>query len=155
MSTDMTLVIESISSDATERIGELLGAKLKGGEVIELASDLGGGKTTLTRGLVRGAGSQDTVASPSFTISKVYQAPRFDIHHFDFYRLQDAGLTGLELDEVLGDPKVVVVVEWGDLVKDYLQADHLTITIKATSNERRELTLTYPKSLNYLIQDLC
>src|SRR5690606_33786002 len=68
MSTGTTWRTSSTSSEATERLGERLGKALKGGEVIELASDLGGGKTTLVRGLARGAKSSDKVASPTFTI---------------------------------------------------------------------------------------
>ena len=66
-----TCDITSTSIEDTERIAALLGSNLRGGELIELASDLGGGKTTFTRGLVRGGGSDDSVASPTFTISRV------------------------------------------------------------------------------------
>jgi tRNA threonylcarbamoyladenosine biosynthesis protein TsaE len=66
--------LELVSKDAeqTENIAHLIGARLRGGEVIELVSDLGGGKTTFTRGLADGAGSKDIVASPTFIVSKVY-----------------------------------------------------------------------------------
>lgn len=65
------------------KLGELLGSKLTGGEVIELRSDLGGGKTTFTKGIVKGAGSSDVVASPTFTLKKIYKghlpvSPRMD-----------------------------------------------------------------------------
>ena len=56
----------------TERFGALVGSNLKGGEVIELVSDLGGGKTTLVRGIARGSGSADHVTSPSFTLRNDY-----------------------------------------------------------------------------------
>src|SRR5262245_31168810 len=65
MSTDMTRQISSASSAETEELAQSLGRRLKGGEVIELVSDLGGGKTTFVRGLAKGAGSPDKVASPS------------------------------------------------------------------------------------------
>jgi tRNA A37 threonylcarbamoyladenosine biosynthesis protein TsaE len=76
MNTGVTLQIDSASSEATEELGRKLGSKLRGGEVIELRSDLGGGKTTLVRGLAAGMGSTDAVASPSFTISRVYEGFR-------------------------------------------------------------------------------
>ncbi|MBX4191001.1 tRNA (adenosine(37)-N6)-threonylcarbamoyltransferase complex ATPase subunit type 1 TsaE, partial [Candidatus Saccharibacteria bacterium] len=79
----------STSSAETESIGSLIGASLKGGEVIELRSDLGGGKTTFVRGLAAGAGSKANVTSPTFTLSRLYPAKNFSIHHFDFYRLND------------------------------------------------------------------
>src|SRR5690606_22283628 len=61
----MKLLVETNSSNETERLAEQLGKKLRGGEVIELISDLGGGKTTFTRGLAKGVGSSDRVASPT------------------------------------------------------------------------------------------
>jgi len=120
--------------------------------VIELVSDLGGGKTTFTRGLVHGAKSVDAVSSPSFTISKVYQAQHFDIHHFDLYRLSEPGIIADELAEVLGDPHVVTVVEWGAIVRHVLPERRLTITIEPTSENGRRLSCRYPESLAYLLK---
>lgn len=128
-----------------------MGAKLKGGEVIELVSDLGGGKTTLTRGIARGAGSNSPVASPTFTISKVYDTTSLTLYHFDFYRLDEAGLMAHELHDALEDPRGVVIVEWGEVVRDVLPKEHLTIHIHKTDSEQRELVCTYPNSMEYLI----
>ncbi len=151
MSTDTTWQTISTDSETTERIGERIGASLKGGEVIELISDLGGGKTTLTRGLVRGAGSTDRVASPTFTISKLYQAGELEIHHFDFYRLSEPGIVADELVEFIHDPQVTVVVEWADIVADVLPADRLTITIQQTPAGDRSITCKASERLAYLV----
>jgi tRNA threonylcarbamoyladenosine biosynthesis protein TsaE len=139
------------SGDETEKFGEQIGMHLRGGEVVELVSDLGGGKTTLTRGLARGAGSADHVASPTFTISREYVTEKFTIHHFDFYRLQEAGVVAEELHELVGDPRAVVVVEWSNIVQHVLPADHLKIEIQQTGEEEREFTISYPESLKYLL----
>lgn len=117
-------------------------------------SDLGGGKTTFTRGLVQGTGSVDKVASPTFTLSREYDAPRFTIAHFDFYRLGEAGIVGDELAEVINDPAYVTVVEWGDIVHDILPADRLTIGITQLGDESRAITFTYPEALSYLVEGL-
>lgn len=154
MSTETTWQTESTSSAQTVHLGELLGSKLRGGEVIELVSDLGGGKTTFTRGLVQGTGSVDKVASPTFTLSREYDAPRFTIAHFDFYRLGEAGIVGDELAEVINDPAYVTVVEWGDIVHDILPADRLTIGITQLGDESRAITFTYPEALSYLVEGL-
>lgn len=119
--------------------------------MIELISDLGGGKTTFTRGLARGAGSGDKVASPTFTISKVYDAAKFQMHHFDFYRLQEPGIMADELAEITSDPKAVVIVEWADVVQHVLPQERLTIDIKQLPDGSRQLTFAYPKALNYLV----
>ena len=148
---DCEVSVNCESPEQTEVFGELLGRNLKGGEVIELISDLGGGKTTLTRGIARGARSSDVVGSPTFVVSKVYKAPKYDIHHFDFYRLTEAGLMEHELQDVLGDKNIVVVVEWGDVVKYVLPSNRITIEIKKTSDEGRDLLLKYPEDYKYLM----
>ncbi len=139
---------------ATEEFAAAIGARLRGGETIELISDLGGGKTTFSRGLVRGSGSTDAVSSPTFTISRVYTAPKFAIHHFDFYRLPDAGLAAHELHDIINDPEIVIIVEWSDVVAHVLPENRLKIVITSTGDESRTLTLTYPDSLEYLVEDL-
>lgn len=154
MNTVLTWQTESTSSVDTEQLAERLGQRLRGGEVIELISDLGGGKTTFVRGLARGADSDDKVASPTFTISKVYKTPKLDIHHFDFYRLQDAGLMQYELTDLTGDPRIVCVIEWGDVVQHVLPDDKLTITISRTGDETRTFEITYPESRSYLVEKL-
>lgn len=155
MSTVKTLQIDTTSSVDTERLAGQLGQALRGGEVIELVADLGGGKTTFVRGLVAGLGSSDRVSSPTFTISKVYKTHDLEVHHFDFYRLQNAGLASFELHDLIGDPGVVVVVEWADVVEHALPEERLTITLERTGDDTRQLTVRYPESLSYLAEVLC
>src|SRR5437764_11905760 len=107
MSTDLTWQTVSTGSESTMRLGERIGKRLKGGETIELVSDLGGGKTTFVRGLAKGMGTSDKVASPSFTISREYKAGDLTMCHFDFYRLSEPGIMASEVAELVSDPKVV------------------------------------------------
>lgn len=146
-----TEVLEAETAEQMERLGEELGRRLKGGEAIELISDLGGGKTTFTRGVARGAGSSDVVGSPTFTLSKVYSTQKFQIHHFDFYRLNEAGLMEHELHDLLGDHETVVVVEWGDVVQHVLPEQRLTIRIDKTPTGGRKLRYEYSEALEYLL----
>lgn len=132
--------VTTTSAEETEKLGRRLGSTLKGGEVIELTSDLGGGKTTFVRGLAKGTGSEDRVASPTFTISKVYEAPAFEIHHFDFYRLNEAGLIKHELEDVLGDTKTVTVIEWSDVVADVLPEHTIKIHIAQNADGSRTIS---------------
>lgn len=150
MSTKMTLQVNSNSSDQTEQIAENLGQQLKGGEVIELISDLGGGKTTFTRGLVRGMGSTDHVSSPTFKICNVYKSSNLEIHHFDFYRLNDPGLIKHELSDVLGDNKIITIIEWADVVKKQIPNDALMVNIKRVDEDSRVITFHYSDNLAYL-----
>ncbi len=70
----MTLQIDTTSPKNTLNLAAKIGSRIKGGEVIELVSDLGGGKTVFVRGLAKGMGSTDQVSSPTFTISREYKA---------------------------------------------------------------------------------
>lgn len=131
----------------------MLGAKLRGGETILLVSDLGGGKTAFVRGLARGMGSTDHVASPTFTISREYNAGKLTLYHFDFYRLSDPGVVAAELQEFVHDPQAVVAIEWGDAVHDVLPDDRIVITIKRTGDTSRELVLTCPEQMAYVLPE--
>lgn len=144
----------SKTAEQTIKLGVAIGKQLKGGECIELIADVGGGKTTLVRGIAKGAGSKSHVSSPSFTISKVYKTPDFDIVHFDFYRLQDAGLVAYEIQEAVYDQKTVVIVEWSDVVSHVLPEERLTIDLKAQLNGERVIKLEVPEKIGYLIENV-
>ncbi len=154
MNTVLRLQILSTDSAVTETLGAHIGAHLKGGEVIELTSDLGGGKTTFTRGLVRGAGSDDHVSSPTFTVSKIYQAHRLQIHHFDLYRLHEAGIMAHEIVELQQDVENVLVLEWAGVADEVLPAERLIIRFDTISETERNIELIYPESLSYLVKDI-
>lgn len=154
MNTATTLQIESPSSEQTEQLGERLGHNLRGGEVIELVSDVGGGKTTFVRGLAKGLGSRDAVSSPSFMIEQVYKAGGHELHHFDFYRLNDPGVVATELAEVLDDPKNIVVIEWAKSVHNVLPNERLKISFKTIDDIRRHTEFTAPPQLSYLLEGL-
>jgi tRNA threonylcarbamoyladenosine biosynthesis protein TsaE len=150
----MTKALRMQNTEQTVHFGELIGGNLKGGECIELTSDVGGGKTTFVRGLAKGAGSHDHVSSPTFTISKVYKTPHFEIVHFDFYRLQETGLIEHEIDEAVNDDTTVIVVEWSDIIQHVLPDNRLRIEIVASGDNSREVELIYPDSLAYLVEDV-
>ncbi len=137
---------------STEKLGRTIGAHLRGGEVIELVSDVGGGKTTLVRAIAAGAGSKDTVTSPTFTINKLYQAAELTLAHFDFYRLNDAGVVASELAEHLEQTDTVVLIEWPELINDLLPDRRLRILIEASGETKRTFCLEYPPSLAYLVE---
>lgn len=142
------------STQETEELAEAIGNHLHGGEVVELISDLGGGKTTFVRGFAKGAGSIDTVASPSFTIKREYYAKDLTIHHFDFYRLKEPGLIQHDLTEALENSNDIVIIEWADIVKGVLPAMRLSVHIKTTGENTRQITFKAPESLKYLLKDL-
>jgi tRNA threonylcarbamoyladenosine biosynthesis protein TsaE len=150
MSTEQTWQTESTSLNDTLETAMRIGRRLRGGEVIELVSDLGGGKTAFVRGLAKGMGSKDQVRSPSFTLANQYGAGDLTLHHFDFYRLKRPGIMQSELAEVLEDPKAAVVIEWGGIVEKVLPAKRLTVHIKTTGETSRQFSFSCPDSLKYL-----
>lgn len=137
--------------EQTKALGAAIGAVFTGGEVVELKSDLGGGKTTFTKGLAVGMGVSEVVQSPTFTISFIHKAARdLELHHFDFYRLQEAGIMSAELTESLEQPNAVVVIEWGDIVHNILPKSLISITLKVTSDESRDIEIEVPEELSYV-----
>jgi tRNA threonylcarbamoyladenosine biosynthesis protein TsaE len=74
---------------ATLALGAALAQALEPGLVVYLRGELGAGKTTLARGLLRALGHAGAVKSPTYTLVEVYEVSRLHLHHFDFYRFQD------------------------------------------------------------------
>jgi tRNA threonylcarbamoyladenosine biosynthesis protein TsaE len=127
------------SVEETIALGKQFGSKLKGGEVIEFIGDLGAGKTSFMRGLAEGIESEDSVSSPTFTISNIYSGREgLEIHHFDFYRLLEPGLVQEQLKEAIEDPKAIVCVEWAETVRGVLPENRITIQITTIDEETRE-----------------
>jgi len=122
-----------------------------------LKSDLGGGKTTLTKGIAKGLNVEAQVTSPTFTISRVYKGrDNIALHHFDFYRLDDAGIVAHELEEVANDEKTITVIEWGDIVESVLPKDFTLIELerRAETEDSRLISITLPSSRLYLKENL-
>ncbi|MDB5165683.1 MAG: hypothetical protein JWM00_573 [Candidatus Saccharibacteria bacterium] len=124
-------------------LGGRIGQLLHGGELIELIGDVGAGKTTFTKGLATGLTIDEDVQSPSFTISRLYEA-RDDLRlaHYDFYRLSDAGIMAHELSESIHDPQMITVVEWADAVAHVLPKERLQIRLVSPSIADRTLEIT-------------
>jgi tRNA threonylcarbamoyladenosine biosynthesis protein TsaE len=156
MSRAKNLEVLTESATQTEQIARIIGSNLKGGECIEMSSDIGGGKTTFTRGLVYGAGSIDAVSSPTFTIGKQYIAKKLLIYHFDFYRLHEPGLVAEELQEALENPNAVIVVEWAETVQKVLPNDRIKIIFErvATHEDNRTIRISAPEELTYLLKGI-
>ena len=111
-------------------LGESFGRLVCGGEVFELIGDVGAGKTTFTKGLARGLGVHETVQSPTFTISREYDGrDGLRLAHYDFYRLDNAGIMSDELSETVNDSKTVTVIEWADTVKAVVPPGRIAIYI--------------------------
>ncbi|MCE7797049.1 tRNA (adenosine(37)-N6)-threonylcarbamoyltransferase complex ATPase subunit type 1 TsaE [Sphingobium sufflavum] len=133
------------SAEAMEAFGLTLGERLRAGDIVALTGDLGAGKTTLARGLLRGLGHAGEVPSPSFAIVQPYEPPavRLPLAHVDLYRLEDdAEVAELGLDEWLHDG--ALVVEWPARLGAAMLAHALAVDITVGDDGARVLTVTVP-----------
>lgn len=135
------LTLDADSEQAQEALGARLAAALGGGCVIYLHGELGAGKTTLVRGLLRGLGYLGTVKSPTYTLLEPYRVGGREVLHLDLYRLADpAELEYLGLHD-LAEPDAVWLVEWPERGGNRLPAADLRVEIAYRGRARR-LTLT-------------
>jgi tRNA threonylcarbamoyladenosine biosynthesis protein TsaE len=117
------------SAIATERLGARLAERLKPGAVIYLRGELGAGKTTLARGLLRALGHRGTVKSPTYTLVEPYRLDRWRLFHWDLYRLTDPGeLEFLGLRDQL-DGEAVLLIEWPERGQGELPAADLEVAL--------------------------
>ena len=123
-------------------LGEKLAAKLHAPVAVELVGDVGVGKTTFTQGLAKGLGITEEVNSPSFTISKRYALPEGgELAHYDFYRLNEAGIMRDELAEALAEGGNIVIVEWGGEVADLLGEGTVKVNFTMRADGSREVEI--------------
>ena len=114
----------------TIALGEQIGRRLRGGEVIAYSGGLGVGKTTITRGISLGMGLGDEVTSPTFALVNEYAGAKRSLCHFDMYRINcalDLETTGF-YDYLDGNN--VLAVEWSENIADELPDDCIKINIQ-------------------------
>jgi tRNA threonylcarbamoyladenosine biosynthesis protein TsaE len=129
--------------EETEAMGRRLAPLLQRGDVVALYGDLGAGKTTLARGVLRGLGFGGDVASPTFPIVQPYEELTPPVWHVDLYRIEDpAELDELALDEALAE--AALVVEWPERLGAALWPHALRLTLRLEGEAARALTAEVP-----------
>lgn len=122
-------------ADATEALGRALAILLRRGDFVALMGDLGAGKTTLARGLLRALGEDGPVPSPTFTLVQHYETASLAVAHFDLYRLASAEESfELGLDEA--SHAGAVMVEWPEILGDAMPVDRLEVHLLETDQGR-------------------
>ncbi|MCQ2553024.1 MAG: tRNA (adenosine(37)-N6)-threonylcarbamoyltransferase complex ATPase subunit type 1 TsaE [Clostridia bacterium] len=125
----------------TEKFGAEFAAQLKPNSVIALVGNLGAGKTTLTKAIAKGLGVTETISSPTFTIVCEYETGRLPLYHFDVYRVNDEDeLFEMGFEEYFTKGGVCLI-EWADLVMDFLPEDTIVLRLEYGENED-ERTIT-------------
>ena len=138
--TIVTLADETATADLGARIARLL----EPGDAVLLKGDLGAGKTTLARAILRALGVEGHVPSPTFTLVQTYQPRDLTVFHYDLYRIEDAReLAELGLDDALDDG--ALLVEWPE--KGFparLATGALTVMLTQTGPTAREARIAGP-----------
>lgn len=128
--------IELSDEAATVWLGEQLAPLLAEGALVYLEGDLGAGKTTLVRGLLRALGHEGAVKSPTFTLVEPYQLAELSVYHFDLYRLEDPEeLEFLGMDDYLRD-SALCLIEWPEKGAGRLPDGDLVIALRLKGDGR-------------------
>jgi tRNA threonylcarbamoyladenosine biosynthesis protein TsaE len=131
------------SEEETIALGERLASDLPRRRLVLLVGELGAGKTTLAKGIVKGlsAGSPDEVSSPTFTLIHEYGG-NGTVYHVDLYRLDTVReVETLGLEELL-EREAIVLVEWGERFPRLLPRERTEIHIRATEDDAREIEVS-------------
>lgn len=141
------MIFISKNTGQTKKFALKLAKKLKGGEVLALIGDLGGGKTCFTKGLALGLGVKKLIASPSFILMKIYLLKKGRIKqlcHFDLYRLKNPrDVVNLGIREYLGQKNTICVIEWADKIEKILKPyKKNTLNFQFIDNKTRKIKIS-------------
>ena len=121
----------ALTREELEHWGESFGRAARPPLVVALSGDLGAGKTTLVQAICRGYGVEEEVTSPTYALVHQYASPRSQVFHLDLYRLEgESALTNIGWDEIVGDARALVLVEWPDRAGSNLPPEHVPIDLE-------------------------
>lgn len=135
-------------------MGRRLAQFLSPGDVLCLDGDLGAGKTSLTQGIAQGLEIEEIVNSPTFTIIHEYTSGKLPLFHFDVYRLkqpQELEDVGYE-DYFYGDG--VTVIEWANMIEDYLPEEYLRILLSVHPEGRQMAFQAVGRHYEVIVEEL-
>jgi tRNA threonylcarbamoyladenosine biosynthesis protein TsaE len=132
----MSLDLKLPDHAATEALGAALASGARAGRVIHLRGDLGAGKTTLVRGLLRALGHAGRVKSPTYTLVEPYELSSLHFYHFDFYRLKNQEEWEQAGFREYFNPQALCAVEWPERAHGLLAPPDLDIELRFEGERR-------------------
>ncbi|MCR5605249.1 MAG: tRNA (adenosine(37)-N6)-threonylcarbamoyltransferase complex ATPase subunit type 1 TsaE [Treponema sp.] len=138
----MTSILElhTNTADETIALGEKIGALLKPGDILAMEGTLAAGKTTITKGIAKALGVEDTITSPTFCLVSEYSG-KMPLYHMDVYRLDGAeDFQGLGVDDMLYG-EGVSIIEWSEKIRDELPRKTITIKLEPADDGSRTITI--------------
>ncbi len=142
----MSVAREIITNSAEETIavGRQLRSILHSGQMIVLRGNLGGGKTTLVKGIAEGfhAAAQENVTSPTFNLVHEYRGSSATIFHIDLYRIDtERELMTLGIDDLRSEPGAILLVEWGEKFDQIKSESDGEIAIEIVGETQRRVSV--------------
>ena len=135
-------VVREVRGEAAQvAFGERLAGLIAPGMVLHLEGEIGAGKTTLTRGLLRGLGVEGPVKSPTYTLVEPYDSPAGPVYHFDLYRLSDPEELHFFGAEEYFSKRSICILEWADRVGGALPGPDLVLHAVYRDADSRTLRL--------------
>ena len=128
---------------ATESLGAALAAGVAPGRVLHLRGDLGAGKTTVVRGILRGLGYDGKVKSPTYTLVEPYGLSSLHLYHFDLFRLKDAAEWSTSGFREYFGPHAACLIEWPERAGPGLGAPDLELRLDFLPDGRRAVLASH------------
>ena len=133
------------TEEATKKLGQKLALIAKTGDVFALFGTLGMGKSVLARAFVQKLCGYGEVPSPTFTLLQTYEAPNFEIYHFDLYRLKSAEeIFEIGIEEAIYGG--VSLIEWPEKMGGYLPRDIFKVDISTAGNNENRNCIDHKKN---------
>lgn len=147
----MTYKVTSRSEQDTIELAQNIESEKFPNMVICLMGDLGSGKTVFTKGFASSLEIDEAVTSPTFNIIKEYKTGQMDLYHMDVYRV-DGKVEDLGIEDYYSKGGIVII-EWADMIEDYLPEERLEIKFKLADDEDTRIISITPYGKEY--EDLC
>lgn len=141
--------------NATIQLGKIIADQIENGVIIALIGDLGSGKTTISKSIIKSLTNEENIPSPTFNIVNEYSLNGKLIYHFDFYRLEDENeLYGIGFDDYLAQKNSIILIEWADKFESLLPKNYIKLNFEKLEDSRNVKITANGKKYTDLVENL-